>query len=168
MLPVRRESDEILYANGDLIALSREDIAELKRLAAANPRRRCRICTHAGREDSLHEMLIVHAKDAWVAPHMHLGKDESVHVVEGMARLVTFNDDGEVTGTVELGGNAFYCRVPANTFHTLLIDSDWFVFHETTLGPFDRTRTKLATWAPIDEGPAAADFVARLRRRLRA
>ena len=48
VLPVRRESDEILYAEEGFAAIGADDIAALKRLAAANPRRRCRICTHGG------------------------------------------------------------------------------------------------------------------------
>ncbi len=167
MIPVRQESPEVLYAEGGLSAVGPDDIAELKRLAAKTPRRRCRICFHHGPDAALHEMLIVHQKAAWVPPHKHIGRDESIHVVEGSALLVSFTEDGEVAATVRIGdGGAVYCRLPEGVYHTLLIDSDWFVFHETTLGPFDPSCTVRASWAPAEDGDDADRFIADLRNKL--
>jgi hypothetical protein len=33
-------------------------------------------------------------------------------------------------------------------FHSILITSEWLVFHETTAGPFDPSRTAFPDWAP--------------------
>ena len=33
-------------------------------------------------------------------------------------------------------------------FHTLIVDSEHFIFHETTNGPFIRSNTIEAFWAP--------------------
>ena len=112
-------------------------------------------------------MLIVHEKGSWVPPHKHLGKDESIHVVEGSALLVSFTEEGEVSATVQLGqSGVFYCRLPSGIYHTLLIDSDWLVFHETTLGPFDRSQTVFAPWAPTNSGEHADLFIENLRKNL--
>jgi cupin fold WbuC family metalloprotein len=167
MLHLREESEEVLYVEGDFATVGAEEIAELKRRAAGNRRRRCRICAHSTPNAPLHEMLIVHERDAWVPPHKHLYKDESIHVVEGSAVLVTFAEEGRVIKSVRLSKDKkFYCRVPADTYHTLLIESDWFVFHETTTGPFDRTATVFASWAPAIEGEASALFNAELRTKI--
>jgi len=167
MIPTRQESPEVLYATGATAAVDDSDIAELKRLAALNPRRRCRICFHSGPDAALHEMLIVHEKGAWVPPHKHLGRDESIHVVEGSALLITFSEDGGVAETVRLGQNGdIYCRLPGDVFHTLLIESDWFVFHETTLGPFIPLNTVFAPWAPKEPGEQAGLFTDHLREKI--
>jgi len=167
MISTRQESPEVLYATGTPAAVDGSDIAELKRLAAINPRRRCRICFHSGPDAALHEMLIVHEKGTWVPPHKHLDRDESIHVVEGSALLVTFTEDGSVAAAVRLGRDGdLYCRFPGGVFHTLLVESDWFVFHETTLGPFDPSNTVFAPWAPKEPGEQAELFTERLRNNL--
>ena len=167
MIPTRQENPEVLYAIGNRCAVGASDVAELKRLAALNPRRRCRICFHSDPDAALHEMLIVHEKGSWVPPHKHLGKDESIHVVEGSALLVSFTEEGEIAATVQLGqGGVFFCRLPSGVFHTLLIESDWLVFQETTLGPFDRRQTVFAPWAPVEDGPPAKLFAEHLRSKL--
>jgi len=165
VITVRKESDEVLYSEGEICAIGPDDIAELKRLASQTPRRRCRICFHGAPDAKLHEMLIVHENGAWVRPHKHVEKDESLHVVEGAARLVSFSEDGKIDKVVNVGDDgALYCRIPEGVYHTLLIDSDWFVFHETTLGPFERSRTVFAPWAPDDDGDSVALFINELRR----
>ena len=39
-------------------------------------------------------------------------------------------------------------RVPARQYHSLLIESDWLVICESTLGPFDAEATLPAPWSP--------------------
>lgn len=44
-------------------------------------------------------------------------------------------------------------------YHTLLINSPVFVFHEITGGPFRREDTLFAPWAPTEDQPeAVAEF----------
>jgi len=101
-------------------------------------------------------MLIVHTKGAYVQPHRHQNKPESYHVIEGVADLLFFDIRGCLTGVLPLGDNAsgriFYCRLNDSRFHTLVIRSETFVFHEVTTGPFRRENTVFAPWAP---GPKA-------------
>ena len=165
---LRKESAEVLYAEG-LAFIGPAEIAELKSLAESNPRKRCRICTHAGPEAALHEMLIAHCRGTYIPPHKHLGKDESIYVVEGAATLITFTEDGEVKDVAALGqgeGRSVYCRLRDGLYHTLLIESDWFVFMETTQGPFRRGDTVFAPWAPKDDGDTAQNFMGRLQSSL--
>jgi cupin fold WbuC family metalloprotein len=154
---------EVLVARESRLSLSDADLDVLKRRAAAAPRGRIRICAHAHDDAAIHEMLIVHPRNAYVRPHKHLGKSESLLVVEGSATAVFFDDDGRVADRVALGppgsGRTFYYRVDEPVFHSLLITSDVFVFQETTAGPFRREDTVFAPWAPADEGPEAERFV---------
>lgn len=172
-LRTRAESAEVLIADGPIVPISTDDVAELKRAALANPRQRIRVCTHPDTADPLHEMVIVHTRDAYVRPHKHVGKSESMHVLEGEADAVFFDDDGDVTDVVPLapygGRGRFYFRVGAPLFHTLLIRSDCFVFHEVTNGPFRREDTVFASWAPEeDDEDARVRFADELDARVAA
>ena len=155
------ENPEVLYADDRIVTVDAAAIAEMKRGAAANDRRRIRLCAHRGVDDPLHEMLIVHERDAYVRPHKHLGKSESFHVIEGEADVVMFDDEGLVTDVIPVGsvasGRAFFYRIADPLFHTLLIRSDVLVFHETTRGPFQRSDTVFAPWAPDDRNAGEVD-----------
>ena len=164
----RRESEEVYYAGPGVTLVDDGTIAFLKDVARENERRRCRLCAHRDVGDSLHEMLIVHAQDAYVRPHKHLDKAESLHVIEGAATLVCFSEEGRPERFERLGeassGRPFYYRMPEGVYHMLLIDSDWLVFHEAVLGPFERARTVMAPWSPEERDAEAVDrFCADLR-----
>ena len=164
----RQESPEVYYLDAPPRLAGSAEIAFLKARARENPRLRARLCMHADPHAAVHEMLIVHHRDAYVPPHRHRGKGESFHVIEGEATIVLFDDAGTVTERIPIGssgnGRAFYYRFEGSVPHTLLIESEWLVFHETTKGPFDRSATELMTWAPAEgDGDAVRTYVAHLR-----
>jgi cupin fold WbuC family metalloprotein len=150
--PLRAQNPEVYYSDAAIVTADDQVIAELKRIAAQNPRLRSRLCTHPDPSSGLHEMLIVHHREAYVRPHRHLGKPESFHVIEGTARVVVFEDDGRIRDVLEMApygqGKLCYYRMPDQVFHSILITSEWLVFHETTAGPFDPSRTAFPDWAP--------------------
>lgn len=167
----RSESAEVLYADSSVTVVDRGVIHALTERSQHNARHRIRLCTHLSPADRLHEMLIVHARDAYVRPHMHPGKSESMHIVQGAADLVVFDEHGDVQTVTPLGpyasGHAFYHRMAAPLFHTLLVNSDTFIFHETTNGPFDRSETVFAPWAPEDgDAEGARRFLDNLKIRI--
>ena len=144
--------EEVLYAKGPLTRVTRAEIETLKTMAAANRRQRIRLCTHPSPTHAVHEMIIVHARDNYVRPHLHLRKSESFHVIEGRARVVIFDDHGDVkesAGMSEAGkGDCFFIRIEKKLYHTVIPGSRWFVFHETTQGPFQTEQTRFAPWSP--------------------
>jgi len=157
----KRESAEVLYADDRIVTVDAAAIADLKRAAEGNERKRIRICAHRAVDDRLHEMVIVHAFDAYVRPHKHVGKSESFHVIEGHVDVVIFADDGAIADVIEMGtfqsGRPFFYRIADPLYHTLLIRSPVLVFHETTSGPFKREQTVFAPWAPEDGHRGAVD-----------
>jgi cupin fold WbuC family metalloprotein len=164
----RMQNPEVYYSDAALVTADDADIAELKRIAAQNPRRRSRLCTHPDPSSGLHEMLIVHHRDAYVRPHRHFGKPESFHLIEGFARVVIFESNGSICNVLDMApygsGKLCYYRMPDGVFHGILISSEWLVFHETTAGPFDPSRTAFPEWAPDGGDPAAtADYLNRLK-----
>lgn len=155
MLQTKAFNSEVLYPDEEYVIVSALDVAVLKQMTIANPRKRIRLCAHPTVENSLHEMLILHTNETYVRPHKHLNKSESLHVVEGQADVVFFDEVGLIQKVVSLGpyaeGGMFYYRIEQPWFHTLVIYSDIFIFHEVTNGPFDVTQTVFPSWAPEND-----------------
>jgi len=171
MISCRPFNDEVLYATAPIVQIAQSDIAELVRLADRNARRRIRVCTHRDVKDRLHEMLIVHVRDTYVRPHKHPGKSESFHLIKGEVDVVIFDEAGTITDVIGMGdyssGKTFYYRMADPYYHTLLIQSDVIVFHETTNGPFERSETLFAPWAPEEHAEAERSaFMQQLARKV--
>lgn len=170
-MKIRKQSDEVLYAEGAVVEVSRTDVGFLVEESRRLERSRIRLCAHSDAGDSLHEMLIVHSRTTYVPPHKHLNKSESFHVIEGTADVVLFEDDGKIRQVVRMGAygtdRIFYYRLKEPLYHTLLIHSEWFVFHESTNGPFRPEDTRMAPWAPqADDEAAQAGFISSLKSRV--
>jgi cupin fold WbuC family metalloprotein len=155
----RKVSPEVFYADELVVRVDRDDITALVAEADPMPRRRTRLCTHRSADDRLHEMLIVHHREAYVRAHRHLGKAESMHIIQGETDLVLFDDAGKVTEVIGMGefgsGKPFYYRMSDAIYHSLIIRSEWLVFHEVTSGPLRREESEFAPWAPADDDAAA-------------
>lgn len=158
---VASSSEEVFYCAAPLVRLNDTALATLKALAQRTRRKRARICTHPDTKNALHEMIILHARGAYVRPHRHLGKSESFHVIEGEADIILFDEDGRVEHIIPMGehasGKHFYYRLNSFSFHTLIIHSDLFIFHETTNGPFRPEDTSFATWAPEESDSVSVE-----------
>jgi len=164
---LRAQNPEVYYSDDAIVTADDAVIAELKRIAAQNPRLRSRLCTHPDPSSGLHEMVIVHHREAYVRPHRHFGKPESFHLIEGTACVVIFKNDGQIRDVLEMAqyghGKLCYYRMPEEVFHTILITSEWLVFHETTAGPFDPSSTSFPDWAPDGSNAvAASSYMARI------
>lgn len=159
-MKLRKINDEVFVAEEQIVRLSKQEIAFLKRQAESNARQRARICAHKTSEDTLHEMVIAMTAQSYIHPHKHLGKSESFHIVEGEVDVVMLDDRGDIVEIIDLGeaesGRNFYYRLSNNAFHTLLIRTDFLVVHEVTNGPFVRDKTALAPFAPSEERLAEA------------
>ena len=145
-------NEEVLFATDAIVQIDASDIAELKQKAKQNPRRRIRICVHSDIRDSIHEMLIVHERSCYVRPHKHINKTETFHIIEGVADIILFNEEGHIDQSIPMGsfnsGRKFFYRLPPFRYHTLVIHSDVLVFHEITNGPFMPEETIWAPWSP--------------------
>ncbi len=163
-------NEEVLFTIDKITEVTLKDIEFLKTQAAATQRKRIRFCSHLTVEDTLHEMLIVHTKGAYVRPHKHLNKIESFHIIEGNLDVIIFDNDGEIIRTINMSdyasGKTFYYRLSENLYHTVIPATDHVVFHETTHGPFMREATSFASWAPDENNyPAIKTFWAQLSKK---
>ena len=161
---MKRISDEIFFGDTPVVAVDRSQVDYLKAQANANSSGKSRLCAHSGAEEKLHDMIIVHARGAYVRPHRHLDRGESLHVIEGTADVFLFEDDGTIRSVVPVGdapsGQAFFFRVSLPVYHCLRVTSDALVFHEATTGPFEKQATVYAPWSPV--GPVGDEVTAGL------
>lgn len=147
---------EVFVSEDRIVTVGAAQLETLKKQAARNARRRCRLCAHKTPQDRLHEMFIVLARGIYIRPHKHIGKTESFHVIEGAADIIFFDDVGGIEEVLRVdSAGIFYFRNDEPRFHTQIVITEFLVVHEITNGPFDRTDTVGATWAP-DESDVAA------------
>jgi len=152
---LHKVNDEVYVARDPIVRFGDEEIAFLKRQARSNARKRARIRAHRPNDDPLHEMMIAILSTSYIHPHRHVDKSESFHIVEGDVDIAVFDESGTILDVIQLGpagrGRTFYYRMSDSAYHTLLIRSELLVVHEVTNGPFDRTRSILAPFAPGED-----------------
>src|SRR3989338_4065279 len=167
MIQLKEINNAVYAANESLVHLGQAEVRYLKDRVMQSERKRIRICTHKNGDALLQEMFIAVARESYIRPSKHVHKEESMHVIEGLANLVFFDETGHITKAIEMGdrssGRSFYCRTPESIYHTLLIHSDLLVYHESTQGPFRRTDTFFPSWAPDErDGIAVRAYLERL------
>lgn len=146
---------DVLVCKSSLCEVTPDIVEDLKVRASNSPRKRSRLCVHTTATDRIHEMLIVLDKETYIAPHKHLNKTESFQVVEGEADIIIFDDNGLIQKRISLAPypmkQAFYYRLNKSLYHSLIVKSPYFVFCETTNGPYFLKETIFAKWAPSEK-----------------
>ncbi|MBX9690014.1 MAG: WbuC family cupin fold metalloprotein [Candidatus Obscuribacterales bacterium] len=162
-MPTRERSFEVLFSDDSIVELSRLDLALLDTRLPASITGRVRFCAHGDASESLHEMFVLIARDNYVRPHKHPGKVESFHIVRGQVDVVIFDDTGKIETVLQLGdyqsGLAFFYRLSKPLFHTVLVRSESVLIHETTNGPFSKSDSIYAPWAPEESNELAKLFL---------
>ncbi|EMO24538.1 hypothetical protein LEP1GSC168_3341 [Leptospira santarosai str. HAI134] len=147
-------SEEVYHSTQNLLSLHKGGIRELIEIAKKTKRQRARICSHFNSNELLQEMFIVHPKGAYIRPHKHIDKPESMMILEGEVDFITFDENGNVEAKMSMGayhtGKIFYDSMRSSIYHTLMIRSEWLVFLEITKGPFRKEDTIFAPWSPED------------------
>ena len=148
----KRTSEEVITACISNVDVSYKTIRDLVEISKTTSRGRVRLCAHETVNESVHEMFIVHPKGAYIPPHKHLEKSESILVLDGEVEYFTFSDDGVVNQRISMGdyrsGKSFFFRLQKPIFHSMLILSETLTFLEITKGPFKSDDTIEAAWAP--------------------
>ncbi len=153
-LHMTRQSLEMFQSDEPVGKFGQREMELLRKALPESSRRRVRVCIHKGVDDPFQEMFIMFSKGSYLAASKHLGKDESVNVIEGKADFVLFDETGKIINVIPVGdqstGLPFYLRTPHERYHAWIVRSDIFTVHETTEGPFRREDTVLAPWSPTD------------------
>ena len=163
-----REEKDALFNTEDAFPVDEQLIDELKQRAAASPTGRFRLCLHQSTDEVVQDMLIVHCRENYSRPHRHPESAVSLKIIEGELAVLLFDDQGEVTRTMELGphggGKAVCVRLAPGVWYATLCRSEMVVFYETKQGPFVRDRSNnWAPWSPAEDDPSGiAAFQARI------
>lgn len=145
---------------------SDELLADLCARAADAPRARAHHNIHAGNDDPVQRFLVAVQRNSYFRPHRHPVRSELAVTLRGGFDVLSFDDDGTVTGrwATGAGSGAFAYETPAATWHTLLARDDGSVFLEVKQGPYDpATAVAFAPWAPPEGDPAVAQYQQWLR-----
>jgi cupin fold WbuC family metalloprotein len=135
-------------------------------LAEASPRLRMNYNFHSGPADNPHRFLNVLLSGTYIRPHRHFTppKPESFLVLEGMADVILFDDDGATTARYRLGeesaeGRLWGIDISPGVWHTILARTTRVVCFEVKPGPWAAANDKeFASWAPAENDPGAAAY----------
>ena len=141
--------------------------------AAASPRRRKNRNFHLRDDHPAHRLLNAMQPDSYIPPHRHLDpdKDETFVVLRGSLGLVLFDDEGGMARSVKIGadGSAIGVDIAHGTWHTAVALEPDTVFLEAKAGPYlPFTEAERAPWAPAENAPEAAPYLAILRAMIQA
>ena len=169
MTQFKKINNEVFYTEKTITEIKAEDISFLKSNVKNTQKKRIRICAHLNEKVGLQEMFIALSDKTYIRPHKHLNKSESLHVLEGAADVVFFDDKGKITKIIPLSKfstkSCFYYRISEPMYHTFIIKSDIFIFHETTQGPFKKSDTIYAPWSPKEtDFEKTMKFVSELKK----
>lgn len=161
------KSGEVLVCTDEIIGLEQAALNAVNRLADTSPKKRARICAHKDSLATIQEMIIVIREGSYIAPHRHKNKCESFHLIDGNADIVVFEDNGDIRKVIRFRReHAFYYRLEAELFHTIIVRSERITFHEVTNGPFVANGTEYAPFAPREGGGGIADYQKRLDQQI--
>lgn len=118
-------------------------------------RKRHRYCFHQNPEVDLHDIIICYDTTSYIPPNKHIGKVESLLVIDGEIDFFLFNDNGQVYDYRRLStctsSYPFYLRVPSNTWHGLrAVGNKPCIIKETIAGPYDSASLQWASFAPSE------------------
>ena len=106
MTQFKKINNEVFYTNKTIAQIENSDIAFLKANLKKTERKRIRLCTHLNEKDKTQEMFIALSKETYIRPHKHLNKPESLHVLEGSADVVFFDDEGNIKKIIQLSNSS--------------------------------------------------------------
>jgi cupin fold WbuC family metalloprotein len=147
---------------------SADYLNELTAQAQCSQRKRQHRNIHESYADPCQRLFNAIEPESYIRPHRHSTdpRDELLIAVRGSMALMTFDDQGTVTGVVLFGADrnsedfAVGAEVPANTWHTVIALQPGCVLLEVKAGPFDPHQPKdLAPWAPDECGPKAKQYL---------
>jgi len=150
----------------DFTLINRPLVDRVIARAAGSPRRRMNYNFHTAPEDNPHRMLNILMRDSYIAPHRHLNPDkpESFLVLEGVAKIVCFDDQGQPSAVHLLSapglGATWGIDLKPGVWHTICSQSEYAVCYEVKPGPWRPATDKdFAPWAPRENEPGWQEYL---------
>jgi cupin fold WbuC family metalloprotein len=120
--------------------------------------------------DDFNRVINFMMNDSYMQPHLHPGEEkiEKIYIIEGRLAVLFFDDAGEITKTtiLEKGGTEMIA-VPAFTWHTYVMLTDYAVTYETMMGKYDPLTWKdFFTIAPAENTKESIDYLKKLKEKV--
>jgi cupin fold WbuC family metalloprotein len=156
-------------------AFDAQYLNDLTGQAKNSPRLRQHRNLHQSYQDACQRLFNAIEPGSYIRPHRHASepREELLIAIRGSMALVTFDDQGAVTGILRFGTEkhgsdlAAGAEVASSIWHTVIALEPGCVLLEVKAGPFDPNQPKdLAPWAPVEGSEAAADYLNRLLERI--
>ena len=154
-----------IFNTRDIFKLETQDVQALVDEVHGSATSPPRLCLHKDASDAVHEMIIAHRRGAYLRPHKHPRKTESIHMIRGRLLVVVFDDRGGIIDQFCMGASTtddiFLCRLEKDLWHMELPLTDPAVVHETLNGPFlGQGDNVFPPWAPaLEDGPGIEAFL---------
>ncbi len=143
---------EVEFSATEIAVCHDAALARVRQAAKESPKLRARLCLHSGSNDRLHEMIIVLRRGTEIPVHRHPAKAECYHLIQGLLTLRICDSQGQTVRSQPLGspgtGRAFVCRISEGLWHTVEVESDEVILHESTTGPLVPGDTEYLTPLP--------------------
>ena len=152
--------------NNQIPTINSSELKEGVEKANASERRRFpKILHNPG--DEFNRVINFMMKDSYMQPHLHPGveKIEKIYILEGRIAVFFFNDIGEIIKiTILEKGGIEMIAVPAYTWHTYAILTEYAITYETMMGKYDpQTWKDFFTIAPPENTEESIDFLKKLQ-----
>lgn len=143
-------------------------LTEVSEAAQLAPRRRKNRNFHTTDDYPGHRLINGIEPDSYVVPHCHFdqNKDETILCLRGSLGVIVFSSSGAVErlAVLEPAGEVLGIDIPHGVFHSVLALTSGTVFFEAKAGPYvPLASNERAAWAPPEEAPEAAAYLAGLR-----
>jgi cupin fold WbuC family metalloprotein len=149
--------------------LSEQEIQNFLKLADSSTKRRYPKLMHS-LGDEFNCAFNFMMGNSYMQPHLHPGveKIENIHLVRGKVAAFFFDNHGVITKCTMLQkGEIEHIEVPAFTWHTYVMLSDYAVTYETMMGVYEPgTWKKFAAWAPKEGSNACVEYLNLLKRKV--
>ena len=152
-------------------AFDAQYLNDLTGQAQNSPRLRQHRNIHQSYHDACQRLFNAIEPGSYIRPHRHASepREELLIAIRGSMALITFDDQGSVTGVLRFGSEkhgrdlAVGTEVASSIWHTVVALEPGCVLLEVKAGPFDPNQPKdLAQWAPAEGSAMAQSYLQEL------
>lgn len=152
--------------NEQIPKLSEQEIQDSLLKAASSRRHRHPNIIHKP-GDEFNRVVNFIMQDSYMQPHLHPGieKIEKIYIIQGKIVILFFNDQGVVKkcSVLEEGGLEMI-EVPAFTWHTYIMLSEFAITYETMMGKYEhKTWKEFAEFAPPENSSESIAYLSELK-----
>lgn len=152
--------------NNQIPEIQENQFQELLKIATLSERRRYAKVLHSP-GDEFNAVFNFTMNNSYMQPHLHPGleKIEKIHLIHGKVAILFFDDNGIVEKcTILKEAGKDMIQVPAFTWHTYVMLTDYVVTYETMMGVYNpHTWKKMADWAPREGLNESSKYLDSLR-----